>query len=57
MIRIFQWCDIGGYDMVWNEYANRLNEDVKRGGEINEEIASQTLFHICRSDFAIANHE
>ncbi|MBE0670571.1 MAG: hypothetical protein IH588_08290 [Anaerolineales bacterium] len=53
MIRTFQWCDIGGYDMVWREYANRLNEDVNRGGEINSEIASHMLFDVCRSDFAI----
>ena len=53
MIRTIEWCDIGGYDVLWKEYANRLNEDVNRGGEIQEELASQTLFHICRSDFAI----
>jgi hypothetical protein len=53
MIRTIEWGDIGGYDFVWKEYANRLNEDVNRGGEIEEELASQTLFHICRSDFAI----
>lgn len=53
MIRTLEWCDIGGYDLVWREYTNRLSEDVNRGGEIEQEIASQTLFHICRSDFAI----
>jgi hypothetical protein len=53
MIRTLEWCDIGGYDLVWKEYANRLNEDVNRGGEIENELASQTLFHVCRSDFAI----
>jgi hypothetical protein len=53
MIRTIEWGDIGGFDVLWKEYANSLNEDVNRGGEIGEEIASQTLFHICRSDFAI----
>lgn len=53
MIRTLDWGDIGGYDLVWKEYVNRLNEDVNRGGEIDQEIASQTLFNICRSDFAI----
>jgi hypothetical protein len=53
MIRTFQWCDLGGYDVVWREYANRLNEDVNRGGEIDSETASHTLFNVCRSDFAI----
>ena len=53
MIRTIEWGDIGGYDVLWKEYANRLNEDVNRGGETDEEIASHTLFHLCRSDFAI----
>ncbi len=53
MIRTIAWCEIGGYDEFWKEIANRLNEDVNRGGEIEHELASQTLFHICRSDFAI----
>ena len=34
-------------------YSSRLKEDVARGGEIEEELASQFLFNICRSDLAI----
>ncbi|HET9909334.1 MAG TPA: hypothetical protein VFQ23_21990, partial [Anaerolineales bacterium] len=51
--RIIEWCDIGGFDEMWESHAERLREDVARGGEIKSELACQFLFNICRSDFAI----
>ena len=53
MFRTIEWCDFGGFDDMLNFYSLGLQDDVARGGEIEEELASQFLFNICRSDLAI----
>ncbi len=53
MFRTIEWCDIGGFDDILDSYLSGLREDIARGDEVDQELASQFLFYICRSDLAV----
>ena len=54
MLRTVEWCEIGGFDIWWQRWADNVTDNIARGLVQIQVSCAVWLFSLCRSDYAIS---